>query len=99
MDEAMERAAPVMMKDHWLSTDRHYVVPPANLVRVVVSEHGSNVYTAVEDLIDSGVLSEGQRVRSWAHRPGSTEGHGGSLHAAMLRAEERWRRLRMEGAE
>ncbi len=97
MDEVMKRPAAPLMQDHWFSTDRYYVVPPANVVRVVVTEHESHAYTSIQDLIDTGVLSEGQRLRSWTHRPDSSEGHR-TLSAAMARAEERWRRLRLETA-
>jgi len=79
--------------DAWLTdTTRHYVVPPANVVRVCVSEHEFNSYVSIEDLVPNGEISEGQIVRRWVHREGSATGHG-KFTAALDHARLLWARL------
>jgi hypothetical protein len=74
-------------------TEEHYVVPPRNIVRVVVSWTAFNAYISVEDLCDTGKIDEGQRVRRWEHREGTARGCG-TPEAARARGKEIWRELK-----
>jgi len=70
------------MRKHADEVRWSYVVPPANTIRVVISQHQANFYVGVETLEEAS--------RGWRHRPGSSICTQGNFMLAMHHAGEYW---------
>ncbi len=75
---------------------RFHVRERDNCVAIVMSQPGWAAHTAydfwyvsIEDLVSTGIVDEGQEVRQWAHRSGSSLPHGGlTYHKALELAKK-----------
>ena len=76
--------------DCLFTVEHRYVVPPENTTAVVITFRGdgANIYTSIEDLVDS----------SWTHRENSSRSYR-TKQRALADSEVRWRQLQNKNRE